>query len=39
MIWQKKIIKNHDQSKITKHLIFPICFCQGDLIFNILQIR
>ena len=26
LIWQKKIIENRDKSKITKHLIFPICF-------------
>ena len=38
MIWQKKIIENRDESKITKHLIFPI-FCQREIIFNILQIR
>ena len=39
LIWQMKIIENRDKSKITKHLIFPICFCQRELIFNILQIR
>ena len=33
MIWQKKIIENRDKSKITKHLIFPICFCQRETIF------
>ena len=25
---KEKNIKNRDKSKITKHLIFPICFCQ-----------
>ena len=29
LIWQKKIIENRNQSKITKHLIFPICFVKG----------
>ena len=38
LIWQKKIIENRDKSKITKHLIFPICFYQREIIFNILQI-
>ena len=38
LIWQKKIIENRDKSKITKHLIFPICFCQREKIFNFLQI-
>ena len=28
LIWQKKVIENHDKSKITKHLILPIRFCQ-----------
>ena len=32
LIWQKKIIENRDKSKITKHLIFPICFCQMETI-------
>ena len=35
---KKKIIENRDKSKINKHLIFPICFCQRKIIFNILQI-
>ena len=26
----KESIKNHDKSKITKHSIFPFCFCQGE---------
>ena len=26
LVWQKKIIENRDKSKITEHLIFPICF-------------
>ena len=34
LILQKKIIENRDKSKITKHLIFPICFCQRETIFN-----
>ena len=29
MIWQKKIIETRDNSKITKHVIFPICFVKG----------
>ena len=33
LIRQKKIIENRDKSKITKHLIFPICFCQRETIF------
>ena len=33
----KKIIENRDKSKITKHLIFPICFCHREIIFSILQ--
>ena len=37
--WQKKIIENRDKSNITKHLKLPICFCQREIIFNILQIR
>ena len=39
LIWQKKIIENRDKSNIIKHLIFPICFSQREMIFNILQIR
>ena len=39
LIWQKKIFENRDKSKITKQLIFPICFCQREVIFNILHIR
>ena len=34
---KKKIAENLDKSKITKHLIFPICFCQREIIFNFLQ--
>ena len=31
LIWHKNIIENRDKSKITKHLIFPICFLsKGD---------
>ena len=31
LIWQEKIIENTGESKITKHLIFPICFLsKGD---------
>ena len=37
LIWQKKIIENRDKSEITKHLIFPICFCQREIIFIFLQ--
>ena len=33
-----KIIENHDKSKMTKHLIFPICYCQRETIYNFLQI-
>ena len=32
---KKKIIENRDKSKITKHLIFLICLCQREIIFNI----
>ena len=35
----REFIKNRDKSKITKQLIFPICFYQREIIFNILQIR
>ena len=27
--WQKKSIENRDKSKITKHVILPICFVKG----------
>ena len=30
LIWLKKVIENRDKPKITKHLIFPICFVKGD---------
>ena len=30
LIWLKKIIANPDKSKIIKHLVFPICFCQRE---------
>ena len=33
MIWQKKIIENCDKLKITKHLIFSICFSQRETNF------
>ena len=39
MVGLKKIIENRDNLKITKHLIFPICFCQREIVFNNLQIR
>ena len=29
-----KSIENCDKSNITKHLIFPICFCQRETIYN-----
>ena len=29
----KENYRNRDKSKITKHLIFPICFCQRETIF------
>ena len=28
----KKVVENRDKSKITKHLIFPICLCQRETI-------
>ena len=34
LIRQKKIIEKRDKSKITEHLIFPICFSQRETIFN-----
>ena len=30
-------IENRDKSKITKHLIFPIYYCQRETIYNFLQ--
>ena len=34
----KRIIKNRDKSKITKHLILPsICFCQRENNFKFLK--
>ena len=33
----KEIIEYRDKSKI-KHLIFPISFCQREIVFNIVQI-
>ena len=33
----KENIENRDKSKITKHLISPICFCQRETIFFFLQ--
>ena len=33
----KRIIKKGDKSKITKHLILPICFVKGRIILNFLQ--
>ena len=27
-------IENRDKSKITKHLIFPICFCQREKLYK-----
>ena len=29
-----KVIENCDKSKITKHLNFPICFCQRETIYK-----
>ena len=34
MIWQKKVIENRDKSKIIKHSIFPISFCQSEIIYK-----
>ena len=31
---KKKVIENRDKSKITKHLIFHICFCQRETIYK-----
>ena len=33
LIWQKKIVENCDKSKITKHLILPICFLKFEIDF------
>ena len=33
LIWQNKFIENRDKSKITKHLIFSICFRQMETIY------
>ena len=33
MIRQNEFIENRDKSKITKHLIFPICFRQRETIY------
>ena len=33
-----KFIENRDKLKITKHLIFPICFRQSEIIYIFLQI-
>ena len=30
---ENKFIENHDKSKITKHIIFPICICQRETIY------
>ena len=30
---RKKVIKNCDKSKITKYLIFPICFCNRETFY------
>ena len=30
---KKKVIENHDKSKITKYLIFPFCFCQREILY------
>ena len=30
---RKKIIENRDKSKITKYLIFLICFCQRETFY------
>ena len=30
----KKVIENPDKSKITEHLISPICFCQKETIYK-----
>ena len=35
LIWQKKLIENREKSKITKHLIFPICLYQRETIYNL----
>ena len=37
-IWQKKYIENRDETKITKHLIFSICFRQRETIHIFVQI-
>ena len=29
----KENFENRDKSKITKHLIFPICYCQRETIY------
>ena len=33
LIWQTKVIDNHDKLKIREYLIFPICFCQRETIY------
>ena len=30
---RKKVIENRDESKITKYLIFPICFCKRETFY------
>ena len=30
---RKKVIGNHDKSKIAKYLIFPICFCPRETFY------
>ena len=27
-------MENRDKSKVTKHFIFPICYCQSETIYN-----
>ena len=31
---RKKVIENRDKSKVTKYLIFPICFCQRETFYS-----
>ena len=31
---RKKVINNRDKSKMTKYLIFPICFCGRETFYN-----
>ena len=31
---RNKVIDNRDKSKMTKYMIFPVCFCRRETFYN-----